>query len=1015
MSWRSYLAFLALCGCSLWAPAAADAATIEAQYAIARIHSATLEADIDPEGTSTSCQVQYVAAGKFETPDYGMAKTLPCEPESLSGAGVETARVSLTDLAIGSTYHYRFLAGSTVGVDRTFATFGFESFKFEVLNQAEEPETRAGGHPYRLIASATLNNTNVRGLATPAGILKDLLEELPPGLAGSAAAVPRCPARVAEELRCSGDAQVGRLWVTHEGITFEEGPAPLFSVTPPLGKAARFIASINASTGAFIDASVRSDGDYGLIAGGYNVSGFGSVYGVKVEMWGNPASPAHDSERSCPAPVEKYEVGCESTAAERPFLTMPSECAGPLSVTGLADAYGSPGEFVQTSAALPAIAGCGELKFEPQIEARPSTEVADSPTGLHVDLHVPQNEDPEGLATPDLRDAVVTLPPGLTLNPSSAAGLKGCSPTQIGLTTPVGTTPIHTTGDPAACPDAAKIGTVEVDSPLLDHPLPGAVYVATPYENPFNSLLAIYIAVDDPVSGVVIKLAGDVEIGPGGQLTTRFEENPQLPFEDFKLDFFGGDRAALKTPAVCGTYTTTSTLTPWSAPESGPPATPSDSHPISAAPGGGSCPTSEGQLPNNPGFEAGTEAPIAGAFSPFVLHLKRDDGSQQFSSLEVTPPPGLLGRLAGIPYCSDAALAAAGGRTGKEEQGSPSCPAASEVGIVNVGAGAGPTPYYVQGHAYLAGPYKGAPLSLAIITPAVAGPYDLGTVVVRSALAIDPFTARITVKSDPIPTELKGIPLDVRSIAVKMDRPDFTLNPTNCETMSVGGSLTTTLGQTAALTNRFQVGSCKALGFKPKLKIQLNGGAKRNRYPALKAVLTYPSKGAYANIARAQVGLPPSEFLEQSHIGTVCTQPQLAAAQCPPASIYGHAKAWSPLLDKPLEGPVYLGTGFGHALPDLVADLNGQIRVLLHARIDTTKQKGLRSTFEVVPDAPVSRFVLEMKGGKKGLLVNSVDLCKKTHRANGHFVAQNGRQVTLRPVVENTCKKKHRAKRRHHR
>jgi hypothetical protein len=996
---------LGLLGCScLLAPASAAAAEVEAQYAIARTHSATLEADINPLGEPTTCQAQYVAEGEFQISGYGAAKMVPCNPEDLgSGASTVTATTSLTGLQIGTTYHYRFLAGGATGSDQTFATFGFEDFSFEVLNQSEEPETRAGSHPYRLIATVKLNITDDRGLPSPTGVLKDLLEELPRGMVGSVAAVPQCPSRRAEEFRCGGDSEVGRLWVSH-GKTVEE-LGPVFSVIPPDGKAARFAASINGSTEAFIDGSVRTGGDYGITAGGYNVTSVANAYAVKVEIWGNPASPAHNAERFCPV-AGHYEVGCASNAPEKSLLTMPSECAGPLSVTGLADAYGSPGEFVTATAQLPAIIGCDALEFKPQIEVRPTTEVADSPTGLHVDLHVPQNENGNELATPDLKDAVVTLPPGLTLNPSSAAGLEGCTPEQFGLTTPVGTTPIHTTAGPAECPDAAKVGKVEVDSPLLDHPVSGAVYVASPYDNPFGSLLAIYIAVDDPVSGVVIKLAGHVEIGADGQLTTTFEENPQLPFEDFKLDFFGGDRAALKTPAVCGTYTTTSTLTPWSAPASGPPATPSDSHPISAAPGGGSCPTSADQLPNHPSFEAGTESPLAGAFSPFVLNLKREDGSQQFSSLNVTPPPGLLGRLAGIPYCSDSALAAAAGKTGAEEKAAASCPAASEVGVVNVGAGAGPSPYYVQGHAYLAGPYKGAPLSLAIVTPAVAGPYDLGTVVVRSALAVDPFTAQITVKSDPIPSELKGIPLDVRSIAVKIDRSDFTLNPTNCEAMSVGGSLTTTLGQTTTLGNRFQVGGCSKLGFKPKLKIGLNGGTKRAHFPALKAVLTYPSKGAYANIARAQVGLPHSEFLEQGHIGTVCTQPQLAAAQCPAASVYGHARAWSPLLDKPLEGPVYLGVGFGHDLPDLVAELNGQIRVLVHARVDTTKQHGLRSTFEVIPDAPVSRFVLEMQGGKKGLLVNSENLCRKTHRANARFVAQNGRQVTLRPVIGNDCKKK---------
>jgi len=1004
MNRTGYLALLAFFCCSfLLAPAGADAATVEAQYAIARIHSATLEADINPESAPTSCQVQYVAAGKFEVPNYATAKTVPCEPEDLgSGASAVTATASLTGLTIDTTYHYRFLAGSAVGVDQTFATFGFEDFSFEVLNQSEEPETRAGSHPYRLLATARLNITDDRGLPSPTGILKDLLDELPPGLVGSATAVPPCSPRRAEEQRCSGDSQVGQLWVSH-GKTIDEGPAPLFSVTPPRGKAARFVASINASTGAFIDGSVRNGGDYGITAGGYNVSGFSNVYGVKVEMWGDPASSAHDPKRSCPVPTGGYKVGCASTAQEKPFLTMPSECAGPLSVVGLADAYGSPGEWASAAAELPPVTGCNALEFTPTLEARPTTDIADSPTGLHVDLHIPQNEDAEGLATSDLKDAVVELPPGLTVNPSSAAGLEGCTPAQVGLTTPVGITPIQTTGSPAACPDAAKIGTVEVDTPLLDHPLPGAVYLATPYENPFKSLLAIYIAVDDPISGTVVKLAGHVEIGSDGQLTTSFEENPQLPFEDFKLDFFGGARAALKTPPLCGTYATASTLTPWSAPESGPSATPSDSYAIAAAPGGGSCPTSADQQPNSPSFEAGTESPLGGAFSPFVLNLKREDGSQQFSSLTVTPPPGLVGKLAGIPYCPDSALAAAAAKTGTEEKAAASCPAASEVGVVNVGAGAGPSPYYVQGRAYLAGPYKGAPLSLAIVTPAVAGPYDLGTVVVRSALTVDPYTAQITVKSDPIPTELQGIPLDVRSIAVKIDRSNFTLNPTNCEAMSVGGTETSTLGATAQLTNRFQVGECGKLGFKPKLSFSLKGRTTRAGHPAVTAWLKMPAGGA--NIARAQVSLPHTELLDQGNLDKVCTQPEIATASCPPRSIYGHAKAWSPLLDQPLEGPVFLGVGFGHQLPDLVAELNGQIRVLLHGRVDTSKADGIRNTFEVVPDAPVSKFMISLKGGKKyGLIENSKSLCEKDRHVAARFVAQSGKVVVLNPKIATSCK-----------
>jgi hypothetical protein len=985
-----------------------SAAELQGEAAQPYIFTASLEAQVDPLGEDTSCRVEYIPVAAFEEGGWSGAASSVCSPESVPAAGpTQRITVELSSLSSDTEYRYRFViattAGEVEGPGGTFHTFGIETFSIEATNAASEPDSAAGSHPYELVTRIALPHGEVKGAAGAAALAKDLLAELPAGLIGDPTAVEQCPVRLAEERKCSGDSQVGVLKVQSAGSQPNFFNSQIFNVAPAIGSPARFGGQVNLSTNAYIAASLRTSDDYGIDAGSFNLPTIANPFAFEIRLWGVPASSSHDGKRWCPGEINPCSV--TPGAAEKPFLRNPTRCSGPLEARAKVDSYNLPGTFFTRGFTMPAITGCDQLEFEPTLEVRPSNETTDSPTGLHVDLHVPQNEEPAELATPDLRDAVVKLPPGLTLNPSSAAGLEGCTAAQFGLTTPVGATPLHTTTAPATCPDAAKVGTVEVRTPLLDHALPGAVYVAIPYENPFDSLLAIYIVVDDPESGVVIKLAGRVEIGPDGQLTTTFEENPQLPFEDFKLDFFGGDRAVLKTPAVCGTYATTSTLTPWSAPESGPPATPSDTHQIGNAAGGGNCPTSADQLPNKPGFEAGTESPLAGAFSPFVLHLKRDDGTQQFSSLTVTPPPGLLGKLAGIPYCPDSVLAAAAGKTGVEERGAPSCPAASEVGLVNVGAGAGPSPYHVQGHAYLAGPYKGAPLSLAIVTPAVAGPYDLGTVVVRSALEVDPFTAQITVKSDPIPTELKGIPLDIRSVAVKMDRSEFTLNPTNCETMNVAGSLTTALGQTAALANRFQVGGCDKLGFRPKLKIQLQGGTKRNRFPALKAVLTYPRKGTNANIARAQVGLPTSEFLEQGHIGTVCTRPQLAAAQCPPASIYGRAKAWSPLLDKPLAGPVYLGTGFGHALPDLVADLNGQIRVLLHARIDTTKQKGLRSSFEVVPDAPVSRFVLEMKGGKKGLLVNSENLCRKTRRANARFVAQNGRQVTLRPVVQNSCKK----------
>jgi hypothetical protein len=320
---------------------------------------------------------------------------------------------------------------------------------------------------------------------------------------------------------------------------------------------------------------------------------------------------------------------------------------------------------------------------------------------------------------------------------------------------------------------------------------------------------------------------------------------------------------------------------------------------------------------------------------------------------------------------------------------------------VDVGAGAGPTPYYTQGRAYLAGPYKGAPLSLAIVTPATAGPYDLGTVMVRTALYVDPETTRIHAVSDPIPQILQGIPLDVRSIALKMSRPSFTLNPTSCDPMAVTGSATSPFGSSASLSNPFQVGGCSSLAFKPKLSLKLSGGTKRSQNPALKAVLRMPAGGA--NIAKASVALPHSEFLDQAHIKTICTRVQFAAAQCPPGSVYGKATAISPLLGQPLSGPVYLRSS-SNPLPDLVADLNGQIHVVLVGRIDSIKG-GIRNSFEAVPDAPVSKFVLEMQGGKKGLLENSTNLCKSVNKATVLFVGLNGKTAVSKPALQVKCPK----------
>lgn len=908
------------------------------------------------------------------------------------------------------------------------APAGFQEFHATLTGPDGKPTTGADSHPYQYTTSFAVN-TNPAPLelqsTTPfvpaEGDLRDIEVALPPGLIGNPSSVTRCTAQQFNTTHaiirpggtdfgnaCPAASVVGLAIVEQlESSGSVLVKVPVYNLVPPKGMPAQ-LGFKPVSLPVYIDTKLRSASDYGVTAYLPNITEAKRIITALVTIWGTPGEESHDRLRG---DCLYTHANCPAEIPEKPFLRLPSSCDSPLTTTMSFDTWLNPGTFFEAPFTEAAPIDCDLPPFDPSIEAKPTTDVADAPSGLHFDLHVPQqeSEDPEGLAQADLRTAKVTLPQGLLVNPSSADGLEGCSLSQIGYQGIVEGRETFS-ADPPQCPDGSKLGKVEVDTPLIDHPLPGAVYLASPHENPFNSLLAIYITVSDPQSGIVVKLAGKVEPDPlTGQLTTTVKESPQTPFEDFKLDFFEGARAPLRTPAVCGTHTTTTSLTPWTAPASGPEAMPSDSFQVSKSPSGGACPSSASAEPNSPAFEAGTAAPIAGAYQPFTLRLARQDGSQELKGLDLSLPPGLTGKLAGLSYCSDAALAGAASKSGRAEQASASCPQSSELGTVSVGAGAGPSPFYAQGKAYLAGPYKGAPISMAVITPAVAGPFDLGTVVVRAALEVDPETARIQALSDPIPTILQGIPLDLRSIALHIDRSQFTLNPTSCDPFAFSGQALSALGQSAALSQRFQVGGCQDLAFKPKLALALKGGTKRGDHPALTATLKLPAGGA--NVASAQVALPHSEFLDQAHIRTICTRVQFAADACPKGAIYGSAKAWTPLLDQPLEGPVYLRSS-NHKLPDLIADLNGQIHVVLHGRTDSV-HGGIRNTFEGVPDAPASKFVLSLKAGKKGLLINSRDICQGHDKATATFTAQSGNVSESRPVLEAGCGGKGKKRGRH--
>ena len=906
--------------------------------------------------------------------------------------------------------------------------FEITSFDGIALQAGGAAATQAGSRPFTASTSFSL-----RTVVTPTGqtlaseSFKDGTVELPPGLVGNPQAAPTCKEAQIQGLynktepECPIGSQVGVISFHQDGLVPGNRYQPLYLMQAPQGTAAE-LAFFFQGTIIHLGARVRTGKDYGVTVESLNAANTLPLDSVTVTAWGVPADPSHDGDRgfsaggtegpvglSCASPETTAACSHSSSAPPKPFFTLPTSCVGPVRTTLKATSWeGSSAEasFLSHDTTPNPVGGtgCETLDFSPTLEVKPTANTADSPTGLDVKLVIPQKETClPGLpvncenAEANLKRATVTLPPGLVVNPSSANGLGACAPIQIDL---------YGEG-PAACPPASRLGSVEVETPLLDHPVSGSVYIAIPHDNPFGSLLALYLVVEDPLSGVIVKLAGKVQAdSKTGQLTTTFGENPQLPFEDFKLHFFGGVGAALRTQSICGEYSTTAELGSWAQPEV--PVRASSAYMIEHGAGGGSCPASPQAAANSPAFEAGTVSPTAGAYSPLVVNLRRQDGSQQFSSLTLTPPTGLLGKLAGIPYCPDSALTQAAAKSGREEEAHPSCPSSSYVGSVTAAAGAGPTPYYAPGRAYLTGPYKGAPLSLTIVTPAVAGPFDLGTVVVRVALYIDPESAKIKATSDPIPSILQGIPLDVRSVQVRMDRPDFTLNPTSCEPTTFSGQLESTLGQTAALSNRFQVGECGRLKFAPKLGIRLSGGVQRGDYQKLRATVNYPEGSGYANIARASVALPHSEFLAQEHIRTICTRVQFAAEQCPADSVYGHARAFTPLLDQPLEGPVYLRSS-SNPLPDLVADLHGQIHVALVGRIDS-KHGGIRTTFESAPDAPVSKFVLNMLGGQKSLLVNSRNICRQKNRATADFNAYNGKVQDLRPVLNPQCGQPHKHK-----
>ena len=904
--------------------------------------------------------------------------------------------------------------------------------------------TLSGSHPYQQTVAFGFPTVNPGDGQTNDGHPRNFSVELPRGLVGDPAAsqVLCTEAELTGQAGCPPESQVGLADVTTLGAkTGVNGisTTPLYNMVPPPGKVAEFATDVvEVGIFAHIFAEVRSDSDYGIEARTPDVLAFGTepVFSVQAQIWGDPSAEAHDSVRG---ECVSGKGTCDVTREETAFLTMPGDCPHqPLPFEVNADTWEEPSppaalhrafyESADLGGAPVSVDGCGDeaVAFKPTIEARPTTNVTDSPSGLDFTLHQPQDVKLDSRSPSPLRDAAIRFPAGLTVNPAQAAGLGACTQAQIGFQEETAEGRLDFSKAPQSCPDAAKIGSLEASTPALvarneEHevakdlegkavlePLHGSVYIAKPFANPFDSLVAVYLVIEDERTGIVAKLAGEGELGPQGQITTYFEENPELPLEDVKVHIFGGSRGAFITPPACTTYTTESDLVPWSAPE-GEEAFPESSFQTTSAPGGRPCPATEAQMPSAFKLNAGTESPAAGKYSPLLFKLSREDGTQRLSKIESTLPRGLIARLAGVGTCSEAEIAKARSREAPEkgaaEQADPSCPASSQVGTVIGAAGAGPNPYYTSGHAYLAGPYKGAPISIVAIVPAVAGPFDLGAVVSRIAVYLDPVTAEVRAVSDPLPTALDGVPLDLRSVALRADRPGFSLNPTSCAEKSFGGQAVTTLSQAVPLAERFQVGGCKSLPYKPKMNVHLFGPTHRGAHPRLKAVLT--AKAGEANTAAVSFTFPKSEFIDQSHFRTICTRVQFAAKACPAGSVYGHVKVRSPLVDYPLEGPAYLRSST-HKLPDLVVALHGPpsqpIEIDAAGRVDSVNG-GLRVRFGEVPDAPVTKLIFSAQGAKKGLFQNSTNICKGTHRATLKLDAQSGRVSDSQPKLVAQCGK----------
>jgi hypothetical protein len=929
------------------------------------------------------------------------------------------------------------------------ASFGFrpgdEGFAASIVADAPGsvtpiPLTAAATHPYQLALHVGLNTVpsfNGQPGPFPDGDLRDLRIESPAGLILNPAALDQCslsdfhtprsspfetPSRSGED--CPDRSQVGTVEIHTSFGGGESRRFGLFNLDPAAGVPAQLGFSAFGSP-VVLDTHLRpdSEGRYVLTIEAADFPQSLDLQSLELTLWGIPWGASHDGERGdClneaePSfPWAKCSVGSVQNNPPLAYLTAPTECSSSLTFNATASSWQQQGQVSAQAASQDAahnpvaLGGCENVPFTPTPYGFLTTTKASTSSGYDFRLFANLDgfTDPIGIAPSPARRVLVRLPQGVTVNPSVGAGLIGCSPSEYASETAL-------SPPGAGCPNGSKIGDFRVRSPLFPEEwIEGGIFLATPRENPFGSLVAVYLVAKLPVRGILVKLAGRIDPDPGdGTITATFAGLPQLPYTDLELNFRTGQRAFLVSPPSCGQAITTTEMTPWSNAKaiSG---TPTASE-IESGIDFGPCPN--GKLPPfSPEAITGGVNSNVGSYTPYYVHLTRRDTEQEITSYSLVLPKGITAKLAGVPFCPEQDIEAARHNSGAGEAQSPSCPVASEVGRTLTGYGVGPALTYASGRIFLAGPYHGSPLSLVTVNSATVGPFDLGTIVIRSAFDVDTHTAQLRIDSkasDPIPHIIDGIPLHLREIRVYMDRFQFTHNPSSCEPSQLESTLTgsgTSFedqadDSTATISRHFQLLNCLTLGFRPKLGIRLRGPSRRGAYPQLRA--TFASRGPQdSNLKRIEVVMPHSEFLAQNHIKSVCTRPAFEAERCPESSNYGRAVTYTPLFDEPLRGNVYLRSSSRH-LPDLVADLHsGSIRIVVEGRIGPTKSGGVDAFFDNLPDAPIERFTMTLYGGRRGLLQNSANVCESPPLASVKALGQNDRGAIFTSVLRGKCEKK---------